>query len=73
MAQTDRWYSSPTQIFWVCKSLIAGRVLSTKTEIREVNGWRLAAVTEKLRKHYGWPILAALHRADVELTGGGSA
>lgn len=57
MAHSDRWFSSPTQIFWVCKSLIAGRVLSTKTEIREVNGWRLAAITERLRKHYGWPIL----------------
>ena len=33
-----------------------GRVVSTKTEIREVNGWRLAAIVEKLRKQYHWPI-----------------
>ncbi|MGR3804910.1 MAG: hypothetical protein ACU0AY_15660 [Marinibacterium profundimaris] len=57
MAQTDRWYSSPTQIFWTCKALLDGRTLTHKTEIREVKGWRLAAITEKLRKKYGWPIL----------------
>lgn len=34
-----------------------GRVISTKSEIREVKGWRLAAITERLRKRYGWPIL----------------
>lgn len=57
MAHSNCWLSSLTQIFWACKSLIDGRVLSTITEICEVNGWRLAAVTEKLRKQYGWPIL----------------
>lgn len=57
MANSDGWYSNPTQIYWTCKALIGGRALSTKTEIREVNGWRLAAITEKLRKQYGWPIL----------------
>ena len=35
-----------------------GRVVSTKTEIRELNGWRLAAIVEKLRKQYHWPIEA---------------
>ncbi|WP_405403619.1 hypothetical protein [Paracoccus sp. Ld10] len=57
MANSERWYSDPTQIYWTCKALIGGRILSTKTEIREVKGWRLAAITEKLRKQYGWPIL----------------
>lgn len=57
MANSDRWYSSPTQIYWTCDALMRGRVLSTKTEIREVKGWRLAAITEKLRKQYHWPIL----------------
>ena len=42
MTKQDRWFSSPTQVFWCCKALIEGRVVSTKTEIREVNGWRLA-------------------------------
>ena len=57
MSKRDRWYSSPTQIFWACKALTEGRILSIKTKIREVKGWRLAAVVEKLRKQYGWPIL----------------
>lgn len=57
MAKSDRWYSSPTQIFWTCKALKEGRILSTKTEIREVKGWRLAAVCHKLMKVYHWPIL----------------
>ncbi len=56
MTKDDRWYSNPTQRHWVCKNLIEGRTLSTKTEIREVNGWRLAAITETLRRQYGWPI-----------------
>lgn len=64
MAKHDRWYSSPTQIFWTCKALMEGRTLSTKTEIREVEGWRLAAVTHKLRKEYGWPILVEYRGAD---------
>ena len=57
MPNSSRWYSSPTQIYWTCDALIAGRVLSTHTEIREVNGWRLAAICHKLRTRYGWPIL----------------
>lgn len=64
MAHSDRWYSSPTQIYWTCKALISGRKLSTKTEIREVNGWRLAAITEKLRKQYGWPIITEYRGPD---------
>ncbi|RWR31513.1 hypothetical protein D2T29_10805 [Sinirhodobacter populi] len=57
MANSDRWYSSTTQVFWTCKALIEGRTLSTRTEIREVNGWRLAAVCHKLARKYHWPIL----------------
>ncbi|NVK48035.1 MAG: hypothetical protein HWE33_17245 [Rhodobacteraceae bacterium] len=52
----DRYYSNPTQIYWVCKNLIAGRTLTHKTEIREVNGWRLAAVIHKLKEDFHWPI-----------------
>ena len=57
MATHDRFYSNPTQVFWTCQALTQGRVISHKTEIREVKGWRLAAITERLRKRYGWPIL----------------
>ncbi|MEB3418943.1 hypothetical protein ACFSDD_13230 [Salipiger marinus] len=57
MTKSESWYSSPSQIFWTCKALRDGRTLSTRTEIREVKGWRLAAITEKLRRQYGWPIL----------------
>lgn len=41
-----------------------GRTLSTRTEIREVKGWRLAAVTEKLRRRYAWPILTDYRGSD---------
>lgn len=57
MTKHDTWYSNPTQVYWACKALIEGRTLSTETEIREVKGWRLAAITENLRKRYQWPIL----------------
>jgi hypothetical protein len=60
MANNDRWYSSPTQRFWVCQALIEGRVISTRTEIREVKGWRLAAIVETLKSKYGWPIKSEL-------------
>ena len=53
-----RFYSSPTQVYWTCKALLDGRTISTKTEIREVKGWRLGAIVHALRKTYGWPILA---------------
>ena len=58
MPKQDKWYSTPTQVFWCCKALIEGRTISHKTEIREVRGWRLAAICERLRKQYGWPIVA---------------
>ncbi|OWU70504.1 hypothetical protein [Marinibacterium profundimaris] len=57
MAQSDRWFSSPTQIFWTCKALLDGRTLTHKTEIREVKGWRLASICHRLKSEFGWPIL----------------
>lgn len=51
------WHSSETQIFWTCKALIEGRVISHKTEIREVKGWRLAAIVHRLKDEFGWPIV----------------
>lgn len=57
MSKHDRWYSNPTQVYWTCKALIEGRSISHKTEIREVRGWRLAAICERLRREFGWPIL----------------
>lgn len=56
MTNSDRWFSTPTQVFWTCKALLEGREITHKTEIREVKGWRLAAIIERLRKHYHWPI-----------------
>lgn len=58
MKKSEGWYSNPTQIYWACKALIEGRTLTHRTEIREVRGWRLAAIVEKLRNRYGWPIVA---------------
>lgn len=54
----DRWYSNPTQVYWTCKNLLDGRTISTKTEIREVKGWRLGAIIHNLKSRYGWPIIA---------------
>lgn len=56
MSKHDRWFSSPTQVYWTCKALISGRVITHRTEIREVKGWRLGAIIHTLRKKYKWPI-----------------
>lgn len=58
MAKQDPWYSSETQVFWCCKALLEGRTISHKTEIREVNGWRLGAIVHRLKTEFGWPIQA---------------
>lgn len=52
----NHWHSNPTQIFWTCKALIQGRIITHKDEIGEVNGWRLGAIIHKLRTQYHWPI-----------------
>ena len=65
MTKQDRWYSSPTQVFWTCKALIDGREISHKTEIREVKGWRLAAICERLRREFSWPIDTVYRGADA--------
>jgi len=49
-------HSGETQIFLCCKALLDGRTISHKTEIREVNGWRLGAIIHELKKTYNWPI-----------------
>ncbi len=54
--KSDRWFSSRTQIYWTCKALLEGREISHKTEIREVRGWRLAAISHRLKTEFGWPI-----------------
>ncbi len=64
MTKQDRWYSSPTQVFWCCKALIDGRVISHKTEIREVKGWRLGAIIHLLRSKYRWPITVEYRGAE---------
>lgn len=56
MTKNDRWFSSPTQVYWCCKALLEGRAISHKTEIREVNGWRLGAIVHNLKSRYRWPI-----------------
>ena len=62
--KTDRWYSRPTQVFWTCQALVHGRTISTRTEIREVRGWRLGAIVHTLRDRYGWPIVTDLRGPD---------
>lgn len=57
MKNSDCWFSSPTQIYWCCKALRDGRCINHRTEVREVRGWRLAAICERLCKQYGWPLI----------------
>ena len=52
----QHWHSNQTQVFWTCKALLEGRTISHRTEIREVNGWRLGAIIHNLRHKYNWPI-----------------
>lgn len=52
----NRFYSSPTQVYWTCKAFLDGRTITHRTEIREVRGWRLGAIVHRLRHEYGWPI-----------------
>lgn len=51
-----RWYSSETQIRWVCRQLLKGREISHACEIAEAKGWRLSAIIYNLRHKYKWPI-----------------
>ena len=54
----SHWHSNETQVYWCCKALLDGRTISHRTEIREVNGWRLGAIVHNLKKKYHWPIVA---------------
>lgn len=64
MAKSQNYYSSETQIFWTCKALIDGRTISHKTEIREVNGWRLGAIIHRLKSDFHWPIVVEYRGPD---------
>ena len=64
MSKHDRFYSNPTQRYWVCASLLAGRTLNTENEIAEVKGWRLAAVIHVLIHEYDWPIVSEYRGRD---------
>jgi len=64
MQREDRFYSNPTQRYWVCFNLLAGRILSTQDEISEAKGWRLAAVIHALIHEFGWPILSEYRGKD---------
>lgn len=56
MTKQDRWFSGETQVYWTCKALIDGRVISHRTEIREIRGWRLGAIIHRLKWEFHWPI-----------------
>lgn len=60
MTKSERWYSNLTQVAHACDALKRGRVLSHKTTIREVKGWRLGAIIHRLKSAYGWPIITEL-------------
>ncbi|MGJ8610223.1 MAG: hypothetical protein ACSHWY_03960 [Octadecabacter sp.] len=54
----DQFYSGETQVFWTCKALLDNRTINHRTEINEVQGWRLGAIICRLKNDYGWPIHA---------------
>jgi hypothetical protein len=54
----NQFYSSKTQVFWVCDVLLKQRTITHQTEIKEVHGWRLGAIIHRLKSEYGWPIQA---------------
>lgn len=54
------WFSNQTQVYWACQALLSGRTISHKSEIREVNEWRLSAIVHRLRDKYKWPIVTEL-------------
>ncbi len=56
---SNRFYSSPSQIFWVCNALLQGRSINHLDEIKAVKGWRLAAIIFRLKSEFGWPIEGA--------------
>lgn len=43
---SNQWYSNQRRILWTCKALLDERIISHKTEIREVSVW-LALMTQK--------------------------
>lgn len=53
---SKHWYSKSTQVFWTCKALTDGRIITHMDEIGEMRGWRLGAIVHNLRRRYGWPI-----------------
>jgi hypothetical protein len=54
----DQFYSGKTQVFWVCSVLLQHRIITHRTEINEVHGWRLGAIIHRLKNEYGWSIQA---------------
>lgn len=56
MKKSGGWYSNPSQVYWTCAALLEGREITHRDEIGEAKGWRLAAICNRLKKRYGWPI-----------------
>lgn len=58
------FYSKPTSVYWVCNALLSGDTISQLTQIRHVRGWRLPAVTHRLKTEFNWPICTAYRKSD---------
>ena len=58
------FYSNKTQVYWTCRALLEGRVISHRTEIREIRGWRLGAIIHRLKSEYAWPIQTTYSKPD---------
>lgn len=48
----EHWHSNKTQIFWTCKTLIEWRTINHIDEISRASGWRLDAITYRLRPRF---------------------
>jgi hypothetical protein len=56
MAQSDNFYSKPTSVFWACKALKDGRIITHQDEMAEIGAWRLGAIIYRLKREFGWPV-----------------
>ncbi|HDY96308.1 hypothetical protein LCGC14_0153770 [marine sediment metagenome] len=54
-------YSHDKQVHWSCKTLVDQCETSHSPEIKEVSGWRLGAIIQRLKPDYGWPIKTRYH------------
>lgn len=56
MAQSNKFYSKQTSVFWACKAFLDGRTISHREAMKEIGAWRLGAIAHRLKREFGWPV-----------------